>query len=134
MAVATAMALWLAAAATLSLFPAAGLAQEAAAPGAVATIVETCVAQTPRGELAPECIGAASRQCQQSPDGEATLGITDCLMAEHAVWDAALNREYKTVRAMLADDDTASAASPSTANRRPNPQISDDKEFITPTS
>lgn len=72
-----------------------------------ASIVETCVADTSPADLSPPCIGSASRQCQQAPGGETTVGIATCAMSEHAAWDAVLNREYKAVRAHYGADRTA---------------------------
>ncbi|TBN43883.1 DUF1311 domain-containing protein [Paracoccus subflavus] len=72
-----------------------------------ASIVEACVADTPAGDLAPGCIGAAAKQCQQAPGGDTTIGISRCVMGEHAAWDAALNREYQAARAHYAEDQTA---------------------------
>lgn len=71
------------------------------------SVVEACVAETPAGDLTPDCIGAAARQCQQAPGGDTTIGIAQCVMGEHAAWDAALNREYQAARAQYADDRTA---------------------------
>ena len=65
------------------------------------------MADTPRGDLTPACIGAAAKQCQQAPGGDTTLGIAQCVMGEHDAWDAALNREYKAARAIYKDDQTA---------------------------
>ncbi len=62
--------------------------------------VRVCFADTPVGEVAPSCLGAASNRCQQQ-GFDTTLGITECIMAETGVWDELLNREYKAVRSMF---------------------------------
>lgn len=84
-----------------------GLAQEPAGLSVDVSVVEACIADAEPGDLTPACIGAAAKQCQQAPGGDTTLGISTCVMAEHAAWDAALNREYQAARAHYADDPTA---------------------------
>lgn len=91
----------------LALSAAPALAQDSAPFTVDPAIVETCVADTPDGDLAPSCIGAAANQCQQAPGGDTTIGIAKCVMGEHAAWDAVLNREYKTARSQFAGDPTA---------------------------
>lgn len=80
------------------------LAQDGDALSVDASIVETCVADTPPAEAAPTCIGAAARQCQRAAGGETTVGIVRCVMDEHAAWDTVLNREYKAARAHYGAD------------------------------
>jgi uncharacterized protein YecT (DUF1311 family) len=66
-----------------------------------AAVVEACFAGAAVGDVLPSCIGAAAKACEaQTP--ATTLDISECLMAETAVWDAILNREYKAARAALA--------------------------------
>lgn len=61
-------------------------------------------ADTP--EAARTCRGEASSTCMETePDGYTTFGMTFCTLAEHAVWDDLLNREYRTTRARLRDMD-----------------------------
>ena len=82
----------------------------AQAPGSLRadpSIVEACVMATSVGDLAPDCIGAAAKQCQQAPGGDTTLGISECVMGEHAAWDAILNREYKQARVAYGGDQAA---------------------------
>ena len=73
----------------LALSAAPSLAQEPADLSVDLSVVEACMANTPPGELTPACIGAASQQCQQAPGGDTTIGIVQCVMAEHAAWDFA---------------------------------------------
>ncbi|WP_374302616.1 lysozyme inhibitor LprI family protein [Paracoccus sp. (in: a-proteobacteria)] len=77
------------------------------APALPKGVVAACLADTPRGDLDPDCIGAAANECQQEPGGSTTLGISECLMAEHAEWDAILNEQYKQMRDRHADDRAA---------------------------
>ncbi|VDS09190.1 hypothetical protein PARHAE_02380 [Paracoccus haematequi] len=78
--------------------PAAALSQPASVP-LDSAVVEACLAQTPPRETQTDCIGLAAKLCQTAPDGETTLGISACLMAEHDAWDEILNREYAETRA-----------------------------------
>ncbi|GFE65780.1 hypothetical protein KIN_28540 [Litoreibacter roseus] len=56
--------------------------------------VRACFGDASVGETAPECLGSASGICQSHPQGQTTLGITACISAETAVWDAILNEQY----------------------------------------
>ena len=61
--------------------------------------VAACFAGTDPGDVDPGCIGAAAEACQQThPQGQTTLGISGCLMAEAGAWDNLLNREYRLTR------------------------------------
>lgn len=83
------------------LLPAPLAAQEATVDEAA---VEACFAQAGRGDVNPGCLGNAAEVCQKShTQGETTLGISECLMAEAAAWDDLLNREYKLTRDAFAD-------------------------------
>lgn len=87
--------LWIAA---LLMLPTASLGDETLIDGAT---VEACFAR----DDAQACIGDAANQCQDTqPQGQTTLGISECLMAEHAAWDRILNREYGQLRDNYADD------------------------------
>lgn len=62
------------------------------------SVVTACFARLADGQ-AINCIGDAANTCQQTTkQGQTTLGISQCLMAENAAWDVLLNREYKAVR------------------------------------
>lgn len=66
--------------------------------------VNVCFKNSKPGRVDPGCIGKAARQCQTAtPDGETTIGIGQCLMAEMAQWDKLLNREYGKTRMAYAD-------------------------------
>ncbi|QFT60297.1 hypothetical protein FIU94_15825 [Sulfitobacter sp. THAF37] len=66
--------------------------------------VRSCFADTPVGETAPACLGAASNACQDQ-GFDTTQGISQCIQAETAVWDDLLNTEYKSTRAHLEAQD-----------------------------
>lgn len=80
----------------LSSLPGAVLAQNGAQV-APATVRACFDAARPADRGAPACAGEAARACQALPGGQTTLGITECLMAEAAVWGdlmrAALTRQ-----------------------------------------
>ena len=57
------------------------------------------------------CIGEAASLCMaEEPQGDTTMGISDCLAGEAGAWDVLLNTEYAAARdfarAMDADDAT----------------------------
>lgn len=58
-------------------------------------IVRDCFENTEIGALYPLCLGQASNQCQEQPGGSTTIGISECIQAETAMWDVILNEEYK---------------------------------------
>lgn len=69
-----------------------------------ATIVYVCVLQAGKGDTDPDCIGVAAGACQTAtPSGSTTVGISECLMSENAVWDRLLNQEYQANRDAFAD-------------------------------
>jgi uncharacterized protein YecT (DUF1311 family) len=57
-------------------------------------IVKACQTEAELGEIQPSCVGAAATACQALPGGETTLGITECLMAETAVWADLMQESY----------------------------------------
>lgn len=61
--------------------------------------VRACFADTPTGALYPVCLGQAANNCQQQEGGSTTIGITECIQSETAVWDAILNQEYLATQA-----------------------------------
>ncbi|MFP7673333.1 lysozyme inhibitor LprI family protein [Marivita sp. S0852] len=82
--------------------PAAGWAQDLKIDPA---IVRTCFEATEVGALFPSCLGQASAQCQDGPEGSTTAGMAECIVAETAEWDAILNEEYKATQAVNAAND-----------------------------
>ncbi|MBU3030708.1 lysozyme inhibitor LprI family protein [Paracoccus marinaquae] len=66
--------------------------------------VEACFEAADPGETAPGCLGQAAQSCQSTTQqGETTLGIGQCIMAETAAWDVLLNREYGMTRDSFAE-------------------------------
>lgn len=61
-------------------------------------IVRECFANTEIGALYPDCLGQASYACQDQPGGSTTVGMSECIEAETAEWDAILNEEYKATQ------------------------------------
>lgn len=63
--------------------------------------VQACLDAARPVDRSPDCAGDAARACQARPGGETTLGVTECLMAETAVWDdlmrAALSDQAETL-------------------------------------
>jgi uncharacterized protein YecT (DUF1311 family) len=59
-----------------------------------AAYVRNCMASALPGQLHPACLGAAANACQSQPGGQTTLGISECIQAEAAVWDGILNEQY----------------------------------------
>ena len=66
------------------------------------SIVRDCFENTKIGEVYPACLGQASNACQEQPGGSTTLGISECIQAETAEWDAILNEEYKATQELNA--------------------------------
>jgi uncharacterized protein YecT (DUF1311 family) len=65
--------------------------------------VDACFYNAAPGEVQPACLGAAANACQALPGGQTTIGISQCIGAETATWDAHLNAEYQTRRAEFGD-------------------------------
>jgi uncharacterized protein YecT (DUF1311 family) len=45
------------------------------------------------------CIGLTSGPCLETPEGQSTAGMVDCIERETAEWDALLNQTYKKLLA-----------------------------------
>lgn len=74
--------------------------------------VRACYRDTPVGAGYPDCLGAASNACQGQAGGSTTIGISECIMAETAVWDELLNEAYGDLRAEFgAQEDVPGEAS-----------------------
>ncbi|PTX56575.1 uncharacterized protein YecT (DUF1311 family) [Litoreibacter ponti] len=63
--------------------------------------VFACHAATAEGERYPDCLGAASNDCQLKPGGSTTPGIAACIASETQAWDTLLNQEYQATRSTL---------------------------------
>lgn len=69
--------------------------------------VEACI----RGGGGETCAGLAAEQCMaNTPGGQTTVGMVDCLNRERAQWDAWLNIVYQQLHAKLAAQDAAFAS------------------------
>ncbi|MDF1728103.1 MAG: lysozyme inhibitor LprI family protein [Sulfitobacter sp.] len=66
--------------------------------------VRNCFASAGPGETAPICLGEAANQCQ-SAGFDTTIGISQCIQAETAVWDTLLNETYGEVRRIFTAQD-----------------------------
>ncbi|MTH79534.1 lysozyme inhibitor LprI family protein [Paracoccus aestuariivivens] len=67
-------------------------------------LVNACFNEVPRDLIDAPCIGNAAEACSATTEqGETTLGISQCKMAETKAWDDLLNGEYKTLRKNYAD-------------------------------
>lgn len=70
--------------------------------------VAACYAGAEGREAAEACIGTGASACfDAAEDGETTIGMMACLMAEADLWDGLLNVEYAAARtrAEVADDE-----------------------------
>jgi len=75
-------------------------APAAAAPAfssqATAACVSRAEAATPSrsGHAVLDCVGLAAQACMAKPGGDTTIGMRECLEAEHRYWDGRLNAAY----------------------------------------
>lgn len=70
--------------------------------------VATCFASAQGDPTARACIGIGAGACMdQSPDGQTTVGMMVCLLAESDLWDRLLNQEYAAARARAQGADDA---------------------------
>ena len=64
------------------------------------TATDTCVSQAQAaskslsGYAVLDCVGRAARLCMNSPGGDTTIGMIDCLQGELHYWDKRLNTAY----------------------------------------
>jgi uncharacterized protein YecT (DUF1311 family) len=62
------------------------------------TSVHECLKSTrAQSKPARNCIGAASRICEEKPGMESTAGMRDCYLRESAVWEELLNERYRAL-------------------------------------
>jgi uncharacterized protein YecT (DUF1311 family) len=75
-------------------------AQATAAPAfssqATAACVSRAEAATPSrsGHAVLDCVGLSAQACMAKPGGDTTIGMRECLEAEHRYWDGRLNAAY----------------------------------------
>lgn len=73
--------------------------------------VAACFAGGGSAGAARSCIGAAAEACmEKTQGGYSTAGMAGCVAAEIDVWDGFLNREYKGLRALMAEADANASA------------------------
>lgn len=85
------------------------LAESPAAP--LQSAIPACFHAAEDEVAAHACVGTESAACMQTPDGQTTVGMMTCLLAENEVWDGLLNAEYAAARARAAEADAAEQAS-----------------------
>jgi len=84
----------------IALFPTVGFAQQIWVDQ---SYVHGCFSQAQNASGLSSCLGKAASACQTAPGNDTTLGITQCIQAETAVWDSLLNEQYQLRRSELAD-------------------------------
>ncbi len=73
--------------------------------------LDQCYGDAGDGAAREACIGVMSDACfSREPDGESTLGMSQCLYAESEVWDELLNAEYRRTMAWAGKMDRDEAA------------------------
>ncbi len=81
--------------------------------------VAGCYAASAGIEGGRACVGTGSSACfEGAPDGQTTVGMMSCLIAERDAWDVLLNAEYARARnAARAADEAERASMPEYAQR-----------------
>ncbi|QIE57350.1 DUF1311 domain-containing protein [Pikeienuella piscinae] len=58
--------------------------------------IDACVAEAGvHGNPADLCLGLHAQPCMDTPDGQTTAGMVQCIAGEAEAWDTILNREYQ---------------------------------------
>jgi uncharacterized protein YecT (DUF1311 family) len=63
-------------------------------PTAVCVSAATTASPSLSGSAVLECVGNASQACINTPGGDSTMGMMDCLQQELDYWDKKLNAAY----------------------------------------
>lgn len=98
------------------LMPGAALAQTGDVPaGHDPAVLDGCLAGKDGWLARAACIGVPSGRCMETPDGSSNVGMSACMSAELAQWDARMNASYQTAmtdadRGDAADRDAGTAA------------------------
>jgi uncharacterized protein YecT (DUF1311 family) len=73
-----------------------------AAPAGETGKISACL-EDAKGDAARErtCIDRMAGPCMQTPEGQSTPGMVDCLMSETKAWDNILNAEYQRLLPLL---------------------------------
>jgi len=77
------------------------LAQDAAPTEEDRTLLDECLARDDAAAGPDICIGVASDACMALPEGETTVGMTNCSLRETALWDERLNARYEALEDTL---------------------------------
>lgn len=98
----------------MALLPGFASSQEASVDQA---LVRGCFEAVQAAGDLPACVGEAARLCQARPGGDTTLGISECLMAETAVWADFMQEAYLRQRELLGQTNAALVAQLEAAQR-----------------
>ena len=90
----------------LAVLPTFALAEDRA----MVDVIESCLTAPAAGTDARDCIGVIAIQCMEVPEGQTTVGMMQCALAEAEAWDVLLNRYYKQARALAREMDAADRA------------------------
>ena len=85
----------------LAVLPTFALAEDRA----TVDVLESCLTAPAAGSDARDCIGVIATQCMAAPEGQTTVGMMQCALAEAEAWDVLLNRYYRQARALTRDMD-----------------------------
>lgn len=84
----------------------------AEADAAAVEVLGVCMDGAATADEGEACIGLLSDQCMDQPDGQTTIGMTQCAQSETEAWDVLLNSEYKAARAWTKAADEGETAEP----------------------
>ena len=90
----------------LAVLPTFALAEDRA----TVDVLESCLTAPAAGSDARDCIGVIATQCMAAPEGQTTVGMMQCALAEAEAWDVLLNRYYRQARALARDMDAGDRA------------------------
>jgi len=65
----------------------------------------TAASKTKSGHAVLDCVGLAAQACMNTPGGDTTVGMMDCLKGELDYWDGKLNAAYAKRRAEAKAED-----------------------------
>ncbi len=65
----------------------------------------TAASKTKSGHAVLDCVGLSAQACMNTPGGDTTVGMMDCLRGELDYWDAKLNAAYSKRRAEAKAED-----------------------------
>lgn len=66
--------------------------------------VQDCIkSKSGKNDAFDGCIGVVANPCLETPDGQSTVGQSQCYQREQLVWDDILNETYRRVQTNLDD-------------------------------